>query len=101
MLLFSLVTKRVIRNPVIARGIKTKMLEAFAHGKAVISNVATFEAMPLVSHPLQIEVETGLLAIRRYPEAHRASLEEAACAGVRYRADYYIQQCLSLCGIKC
>jgi hypothetical protein len=72
-----------------AGDIKSKVLEAFARGNAVIGNAATFEAIPLVNYPLQIENEAGLLTVGRDPEAHRAWLEEAACVGARYSADYY------------
>jgi hypothetical protein len=69
--------------------IKTKMLEAFAHGTAVIGNAATFEAVPLLNCRFQVGYEADLPAIRRDPGAHRAVLEEAACFGVRCLAEWH------------
>ena len=80
----------VLVSPSFLRGgIKTKVLEAFAHGAPVIGNAATFEAMPLDEYPMRLDTEHQLLAVLRNPEAHRAALEQSARIGAAYLADVH------------
>ena len=62
-------------------GVKTKVLEAFAHGCPVVGNRATFEGIaPLDGYPLILD-EEGLRRMVREPDAHAADLARAAEQG--------------------
>lgn len=75
----------VLLTPSFLRGgVKTKVLEAFAHGTAVIGNSVTFEAMPINGYPLVVDDEEALLALIRNPEQHRALFEDSARFGLEY-----------------
>lgn len=79
--------RSVLVSPSFLRGgIKTKVLEAFAHGVPVIGNAATFESLALDDYPLKIDDEAVLLALLRDPEGHRAILSQAAAIGTEYLA---------------
>lgn len=68
----------------IGGGIKTKVLEAFAHGAPVVGNALTFESMPLPEYPLRIEDESQLIDIISRPEVHLQELRRAAAIGASY-----------------
>jgi hypothetical protein len=74
----------LIAPALIGGGIKTKVLEAFAHGAPVIGNAVTFESMPVGDYPLTIEDETTLEALARDPVAHSATFARAAEMGADY-----------------
>jgi len=77
--------KSVLLTPsMIGGGVKTKVLEAFAHGAPVIANPLTFESMPIVDYPLSISDETRLLEILTQPDQHLAVFDRAAVAGAAY-----------------
>jgi glycosyltransferase involved in cell wall biosynthesis len=68
-------------------GIKTKVLEAFAHGAPVIGNALTFESIPIGDdYPLTINDEAGLVALLRNPKGHQATFERAVARGMDYIA---------------
>lgn len=73
----------------IGGGIKTKVLEAFAHGVPVIGNANTFESMPVGDYPLNIQDEAELVAILADPDKHRPLFNRAAQAGARYLAEHH------------
>lgn len=64
-------------------GIKTKVLEAFAHGAPVIANARTFESIDAPDYPLLVD-EPALLALVRAPDAHLDLLRRAAADGAAY-----------------
>jgi glycosyltransferase involved in cell wall biosynthesis len=67
-------------------GLKTKVLEAFAYGAAVIGNDTTFEAIRLPNYPLTINDEAQLVTIAKDPTAWTATFAEAARIGMNYIA---------------
>jgi glycosyltransferase involved in cell wall biosynthesis len=81
----------------LAGGIKTKVIEAFAHGTAVIGNAVTFEAMPLVAYPLVSDGEADLLALLREPETHRSLFEQAARVGADYVRRHHAPEEVAAC----
>jgi len=79
--------RSVLLSPALLRGgIKTKVLEAFSYGAAVVGNAATFEALPLQGYPLICDGEAALLAIIADPAAARAQFDAAAQIGSDYLA---------------
>lgn len=58
-------------------GIKTKTLEAFAHGVPVVGNDATFEGLSLKEHPLLFNAEEDLVAFLSHPLAYRRDIDRA------------------------
>lgn len=64
-------------------GIKTKVLEAFAHGAPVIANARTFESIDAPGYPLLLD-EPALLEIVRAPDDHLDLLRRAAAEGAAY-----------------
>ena len=68
----------------LAGGVKTKVLEGFAHGAPVVGNKLTFEAMPMIGYPLQIDDEAELVAFVGALDSHRARAD----AGVAFALDY-------------
>jgi hypothetical protein len=58
-------------------GIKTKVLEAFAHGVPVVGNAATFEAILPANYPLVISDKAALVTLLKDPAARAQDL---ACA---------------------
>jgi glycosyltransferase involved in cell wall biosynthesis len=73
----------------IGGGVKTKVLEAFAHGAPVIANALTFESMPIGDYPLNISEESALVGIVGAPERHMALFDRAAEAGAAYLARFH------------
>jgi glycosyltransferase involved in cell wall biosynthesis len=65
-------------------GIKTKVLEAFAHGVPVVGNVATFEGLSLPDYPLCFEEESELLKLIATPARYAQKLACAAEVARRY-----------------
>jgi glycosyltransferase involved in cell wall biosynthesis len=68
----------------IGGGIKTKILEAFAHGAAVIGNPLTFESMEIGDYPLNITDEAVLIDLISHPESHMDAFQRAAAFGADY-----------------
>jgi len=62
----------------LAGGIKTKVLEAFAHGVPVVGNEATFESILPPDYPLVINDEAALVAFLKNPAAHADRLAQTA-----------------------
>jgi glycosyltransferase involved in cell wall biosynthesis len=65
-------------------GIKTKVLEAFAHGVPVIGNPATFEGMDLRCYPFCFDSDVGLLRFLANPQGRAAEIEAATNAARAY-----------------
>lgn len=70
----------------IGGGVKTKVLEAFAFGAAVIGNALTFEAMDLDDYPLTVTDEAGLIDLVEHPDQNQALFQRAAAFGGDYLA---------------
>ena len=68
----------------IGGGVKTKVLEAFAYGAAVVGNALTFEAMALDDYPLNIADENRLIDLITHPERSGDLFHEAAAYGAAY-----------------
>lgn len=82
--------KSVLLTPsMIGGGVKTKVLEAFAHGAPVIGNALTFESMPITNYPLNIHDEAELVSLLRDPGAHLDLFNKAADAGAAYLAEFH------------
>lgn len=71
---------------VLPGGIKTKVLEAFAHGCAVLGNPVAFEGLDLPDYPLRLPERDWAHYITA-PEAHARTIERAAEAGRRFVAE--------------
>jgi len=66
----------------LAGGIKTKVLEAFGYGTAVLGNSITFEGIDITSdYPMSLESDAAMVAVLSDPEGHRRQFHEAAVAG--------------------
>jgi hypothetical protein len=76
----------------IGGGVKTKVLEAFAHGAAVIGNPLTFEAMEIGDYPLNIADEDRLVDLVSHPERHADLFAAAAAAGADYIREHHDPQ---------
>ncbi len=75
----------VLFSPGILRGgVKTKVLEAFSYGCAVIGNEITFEGMMLSNYPFLIDNASDFLPVVTSPVAHLEKLRDAAFAGHSY-----------------
>ena len=61
-------------------GIKTKVLEAFAHGVPVIGNPATFEGMDLPDYPFCFADEAALVRFLADPQPRAAEIAAATSA---------------------
>jgi hypothetical protein len=61
----------------LAGGIKTKILEGFAHGAPVVGNSASFEGLDLPNYPLCFETPAELLPFLRDPSAWREAMRRA------------------------
>ncbi len=68
----------------IGGGVKTKVLEAFAFGAAVIGNALTFEAMGLEDYPLNIADEARLVDLVTHPQNSLDLFHAAAAFGADY-----------------
>ena len=69
---------------VLRGGLKTKVLEAFAFGCAVIGNPITFEGLHLEGYPLQLEKPEEIEGLLRNPASHLRQMSEAAVLGQNY-----------------
>jgi glycosyltransferase involved in cell wall biosynthesis len=67
-------------------GIKTKVLEAFAHGVPVVGNSATFEGILPIDYPLVIDEQADLVALLKAPAANVEDLERATSIASAYIA---------------
>ena len=65
----------------LAGGLKTKVIEAFSYGAAVVGNAITFEAMNIGDYPLLFEKPEEMLAFLRSPAEHLAQIDAAASSG--------------------
>jgi glycosyltransferase involved in cell wall biosynthesis len=70
---------------VLPGGIKTKVLEAFSFGCAVLGNPAAFEGLDIPNYPLLLP-EGEWAPYLTAPEAHAATIERAAELGRRFVA---------------
>ena len=61
-------------------GIKTKVLEAFAHGVPVIGNPATFEGMDLPDYPFCFADDAALVRFLADPQSRAAEIATATSA---------------------
>lgn len=83
---------RVLLAPsYIPGGIKTKVLEAFAHGCPVIGNASTFEGLDLTDYPLICPDDRALVALVAAPEGQAAAFDVAAAMGRRLLAEQHTQ----------
>jgi hypothetical protein len=58
-------------------GIKTKVLEAFAHGVPVVGNSVTFEGLDLPDYPLCLDERDALADFLRTPSSHSGAIARA------------------------
>jgi hypothetical protein len=70
---------------VLPGGIKTKVLEAFSFGCAVLCNPVAFEGLNIPSYPLCLAEEDWAPYLTA-PEVHAATFERAAELGRRFVA---------------
>ena len=74
----------ILLCPVFLRGgIKTKVLEGFAHGVPVIGNPASFEGLDLPAYPLCFADEAALARFLADPAAQRPAMARAVEAASR------------------
>ena len=73
----------------IGGGIKTKVLEAFAHRVPVIGNSDTFESLALADYPLAVTEESQLIEMVLQPDKFGPALRHAAEEGYAYVQDRY------------
>ncbi len=72
----------VLLAPGILRGgVKTKVIEAFANGCAVIGNSVTFEGLNLTGYPFLLDNEKQMESIVQNPEAYLEAFRNAAVTG--------------------
>jgi hypothetical protein len=75
----------ILVSPCFLRGgIKTKILEGFAHGTPVVGNAASFEGMDLDGYPLCFEGEDALLGFLADPSRHLGAMVEAVRLGAAH-----------------
>ena len=67
-------------------GIKTKVLEGFAHGVPVVGNGITFDGMRLGPYPLCLDDEGALVGLLRDPGAWTDVFDSARAVGRNYLA---------------
>jgi glycosyltransferase involved in cell wall biosynthesis len=70
---------------VLPGGIKTKILEAFSFGCAVLGNPIAFEGLDILDYPLRLP-ESDWAPLLTAPNAHERIIERAAVAGQRFIA---------------
>ncbi len=58
-------------------GIKTKVLEGFAHGVPVVGNSVTFEGLDLPDYPLCLDDRAALVAFLKAPSDHSGAIARA------------------------
>jgi len=73
---------------VLRGGLKTKVLEAFAFGCAVIGNEITFEGMHLDGYPLQLEKPAEIDDVLKSPSSHLQNMSVAAALGQEYLQNF-------------
>lgn len=74
----------ILVSPAFLRGgIKTKVLEAFAHGVPVAGNAATFEGLDLPFYPLRFEKEAALRRFLADPGAAAPAIAAARAAAAQ------------------
>jgi glycosyltransferase involved in cell wall biosynthesis len=73
-------------------GIKTKVLEAFAHGIPVIGNALTFEGILPKNYPLVIDDQAELVALLKDPVSRVEDLVRATHIGSSYVAQEHTAQ---------
>lgn len=69
---------------VLRGGLKTKVLEAFAFGCAVIGNNITFEGLHMEGYPLELERPEELEDFLRCPTSYLQAMTRAAAFGQEY-----------------
>jgi hypothetical protein len=69
---------------VLRGGLKTKVLEAFAFGCAVIGNEITFEGLSLERYPLQLEKPEEFKRVLKSPASYLQEMSTAAALGQEY-----------------
>lgn len=62
-------------------GIKTKVLEAFAHGCPVVGNASTFEGLGLVDYPLVCDDDAALAGLVEAPQDRHPAFDRAVEMG--------------------
>ena len=70
---------------VLPGGIKTKVLEAFSYGCAVLGNLVAFEGLDIRDYPLRLQ-ESDWAPYLTAPDAHAATIERAAEVGRKFVA---------------
>lgn len=66
---------------VLPGGLKTKVVEAFAHGCAVVGNEITFEGLHLPDYPLLLATDEELAEIIKTPTLYLGRMNKAATSG--------------------
>ena len=80
----------VLFTPGLLRGgIKTKVLEAFAYGCAVIGNNITFEGLCFDDYPLTIDSEEEMIDLIISPHSYLDRMRQAAAAGQAYVKTFF------------
>jgi hypothetical protein len=73
---------------VLRGGLKTKVLEAFAFGCAVIGNEITFEGLRLEGYPLLLEKQAEIEDVLKSPSSHLQNMSVAAALGQEYLRNF-------------
>jgi glycosyltransferase involved in cell wall biosynthesis len=73
-------------------GIKTKVVEAFAHGCAVIGNEITFEGLQLPDYPLLVTSEMDLIRIVNSPSSYLSEMKVSAAIGQECVKRFFSQE---------
>jgi glycosyltransferase involved in cell wall biosynthesis len=75
----------ILVSPCFLRGgIKTKILEGFAHGTPVVGNTASFEGMDFDGYPLRFDSDAALLGFLADPSRHLGAMVEAVRRGAAH-----------------
>jgi glycosyltransferase involved in cell wall biosynthesis len=73
-------------------GIKTKVLQAFAHGCAAVGNDATFEGLPLDDYPFRFNTEGQLRGFLADLPRMGPALQAAAVLGQRVLREHFSRE---------
>lgn len=73
-------------------GIKTKVLQAFAHGCPAVGNDATFEGLPLEGYPFRFNTDDQLRAFLADLPGTADALHEAAVTGQRVLREHFSRE---------
>jgi hypothetical protein len=73
---------------VLRGGLKTKVLEAFAFGCAVIGNEITFEGLPLDGYPLKLETQDEIEEFLKAPTSRLHEMSRSAAMGQSYLQNF-------------